>query len=110
MAEHNNGHDHYNHRFGKYINNVVALKMLLDYRPSELCQCLKLYSLRGRLVHELKCVVGLCIEAWKIMEELLNLFTCVYVKTREPLSWKLKAQPKNEEEENRIIGYLKDVS
>lgn len=64
MAEHDNGHDQYNHRLKKYINNVVALKMLVDYRPYELSQCLKLYSLRGRSVYEIECVVGLCIEAW----------------------------------------------
>ena len=65
MAEHDNDHDQYNHRLEKYINIVVALKILVDYRPNELCQCLKLFSLKGRSVHEIECVVGLCIEAWE---------------------------------------------
>lgn len=53
------------HRFKKYIDNVVALKMLVDYRPNDLCQCLKLYDLRDRSVHEKKCVVELCLRAKK---------------------------------------------
>ena len=44
------------------------------------------------------------------MEVLLNLVSCVYVKTRAPLFWELKAQLKNNEEEDRVIGYLRDVS
>lgn len=36
------------HRFKKYIDNVVALKMLVDYRPNYICQCLKLYDLREK--------------------------------------------------------------
>lgn len=44
------------------------------------------------------------------MDVLLNLVSCVYVKTRGPLFWELKVQLKNDEEEDRVIGYLKDVS
>lgn len=36
------------HRVKKYIDNVVALKMLVDYRPNDICQCLKLYDLREK--------------------------------------------------------------
>lgn len=44
------------------------------------------------------------------MEILLNLVSCVYVKTRGPIFWELKTQLKKDEEEDRVIGYLKDVS
>lgn len=66
------------HRFKKYIDNVVALKMFVDARRNNLCQCLIWERERERSVHEKKCVVGLCLRAWKKSEELLNLVTRVY--------------------------------
>lgn len=109
MTEYTNAREQYHHRLENYINNVVALKMLIDYRPRELCQCLKLYNLRGRFIHERKCVVGLCLQAWKKAEELLNLVSGVFViRKGVPISWKLKARPKIEEDKERMLGHLED--
>lgn len=53
--------------------------------------------------------VGLCLKAWRKTEELLNLVTRVYFVHKSGLSWKLKAQPNNElDEEERILGHLED--
>lgn len=42
-------------------------------------------------------------------KKLLNLVTRVYFVHKSGLSWKLKAQPNNElDEEERILGYLED--
>ena len=100
MTEHDNGSDQYNHRLEEYIKNVVALKMLVDYTPRELCYCLKVYSLRGRFVHERECVVGLCMEAWEKLKILMTLVSCVYEETRGPFFWELKTQPNNGVEKN----------
>lgn len=110
MTEYNNAREQAILRWEKYINNVVALIMMIDCRPRELCQCLKLYNLRGRFIHERKCVVGLCMEAWKKAEELLNLASSVFVEQKGGLYWKLKVQPKIEdaEEKELILGRVED--
>lgn len=65
MSTYNESSKTVSHRFKKYIDNVVALKMLVEYGPNDPCQCLELYDLKERSVHEKKCVVGLCLRAWK---------------------------------------------
>lgn len=111
MSTYNESSKTVSHRFKKYIDNVVALKMLVDYGPNDLnvCQYLKLYDLRERSVHEKKYVVGLSLRAWKKSKELLNLVTRVYSVHKSGLFWKLKAQPNNKlDEEERILGLLED--
>lgn len=109
MSTYNESSKTVSHRFIKYIDNVVALKMLVDYGPNDLCQYLKLYDLRERSVHEKKYAVGLCLRAWKKSKELLNLVTRVYSVHKSELFWKLKAQPNNKlDEEERILGLLED--
>lgn len=108
MTEHDYGSDQYNHRLEEYITNVVALKMLVEYTPRELCYCLKVYNLRGRFLHERECVVGLCMEAWEKLKILMTLVSCVYEETRGPFFWELKTQ-NNGVEKNRLVTHLRDV-
>lgn len=51
----------------------------LEENSLNFCKGTKLYTIRGRTVHETNCIVGLCIDAWKNLDRshhvnMMNLF------------------------------------
>jgi hypothetical protein len=102
--------------FIRFLIRVAIVKMAI-YQHLEtgnyvnFCKCKKLYFTRARTVHEVNCIVGICIKAWGKMRELLDRANHVYMMNVFRAKAKIWTVEEHErvDEYNRVQGLREDA-